>query len=255
MSVHELYTILQERQIDISIANLYRMVQVLTDQYVLIKKAGRLQLHSSWITELQQLGQQLSQRMSWHYHEILDLADGEQFVVRAATLLDIETQWVDIAMTLNLHAPARDWYFWYNEHSYFTLGVPNIEADANQKFVKNALPIYGIIGSDTSLDRWCKEEQLKAQDNATNIVISADTVFKKTPGYCLNIYGDWVIELVLPLQVRSLCHMYFDNVQSIDLLDTEWYTSLFTLKNSYKLMIRRDASQAKKLKKVISSFF
>lgn len=251
LSVQDLHAELKKAQLKVSLPNLYRVVQTLIDQYVLIKKLGKLQLHHSWIMELQQLSQQLVSRSSWNIDDVLGLIDWEKLVVKATSLIELETQRVDIVMSLNLHYPVNDWFFWYNEHSYFTLGLTDIESDANQKLATNNVPIFGILGSDTPLDIRAKNKQLENKDWTRSIIIYPESIFEKTSWYCLNIYGDRIFEVILPAQVTNLFNIYFDNIQSYKKLDLNWYKSLFSLKDSFKLTIRRDAGQAKKLK----SFF
>lgn len=111
--------------------------------------------------------------------------------------------------------------------------------------------VYFLTGNETFLDNY-GIELLRMQGTD---VASSDKVKFLREGYCVNIVGDYIIEVLFPDTLTQYFKVFFDNTKKIDDFNSEMFHNIFRIKAECKLILRRSASQSTTFKKEIKKFF
>lgn len=244
LTIQDVYVNLQSRHIIISLPSLYRHIQHLIDQHILLKDHWLLKIHPLRIHERDTLVSNYKKNNQTSV--IAQMQEWERLVIHGTSLYDLEHKWIDAVLSLST---VYSWYTYYryNHHAYFTLGVQQREAQATHIIRKHS-DSMGIIWSDSFLDQLALIQQQNIQNNVVLYPISS---FSKTPWLCINIYHQRVFELILPSMAQWLFHLFFDTIKNISDWKSETYQSLFHHSIGYDVIIRRDAKHAQKVQKEI----
>lgn len=250
ITVSDLHGKLSSRQ-SMSLAQLYKIVADLIDKQILTKSHKKLSIHPLWITSIWVLYDR-AQHLLWAWSTSIQLELGQNHIRYADTLKSLDNM-RNIATHYAMNHTTQDqsWYF-YNSHTYHVLWMRDIELWGLQGMSSHGrYPICFIAGSDTVLDHHgCQ----LLTDSAYAIAQVAHTSFP-AQWYFLNVYGDYYIEVVLPIALSSYFQVYFDTVTSLSDFPHALFEQLFEFKTQLRVKLTHDPVQAQQYRSQLQSYF
>lgn len=149
-----------------------------------------------------------------------------------------------------MYGKKEDTYF-YNAHTYHILGMNETESSNFRQFSNQSNKVYFLAGNETFLDKY-GVELLRMQ--GTDVVCSDKVKFLRE-GYCINIVGDYIIEVLFPETLTQYFNVFFTNTKKMDDFNSEMFQNIFRIKAECKLTLRRSTPQSAAFKKEIKKFF
>jgi hypothetical protein len=165
--------------------------------------------------------------------------------------LDLDNIWADFLNILTLNAENQEVAYLYNSHLYHMLGSPETEIMTFKNMKKHFKKVCFLIGNQSFLDNY-SADILRLQ--GIDVVCDATTKFMKD-GYCVNVIGDMMIEVMIPDIISQYFKVFFDSVKSIQEFQPEMFQNIFKMKAEYKILIRKSKQQAGNLRKEIRRYF
>lgn len=227
----------------LSLAHVYKVVKYMIDQEFVIREKKHLYLHRRcliWWTTISE-----SMNNTHLHHRELDLHEWQSRRISAGSLAEIEVIRSDILLSLRLHSQPQPFYY-VNSHPYFTFHVHDKELQLSQSLVHDQ-SIYCIFNHDHRLDRSIITQ--KIADGEQCAIVSES--WRPAEGYCLNIYGEYLFELVLPAAIASEFSKLFSQSEQITDALKSSFKNLFEKRLTHTLMITRHSKRASHTAKMI----
>ncbi len=246
ITIGKLHEHLKRRKIDISLAHLYRVVSRMTDAQVITKVKGELLINLMWVSYMEfiiERAKKVTQNVS-----DFPLEPGKKRVYEARSLLDVEAVWNHVLIALYRTTQEKQLYKYYS-HAWWQLGRNAEELSFYKRLKEGGIDCHWVFGNDTFLD--------KAGAQRISEVFPAVTI--KTPpfpsdGYNLNVYGEYVVECILPEKIAKHFSFFFGRVKSMKDFDNDLFLDIFAMQAPYKLTVWRNPAQADLLRKRLQEF-
>ncbi|MBI3619317.1 hypothetical protein HY213_04785 [Candidatus Peregrinibacteria bacterium] len=236
-----------KRKVTVSLPQLYRVVTRMLNGQILIKIEGTLSLNLMWVSYLEFLAgraKRILQRV-----EEFPLRLGEKKVYLAHSFLDIEAIWNHVLVSLYRLLQERTLYKYYS-HAWWQLGRNAEEIGFYKELKEAGIDCHWVFGNDTALDR------IGAQRiHEVFPAVTAKGAPFPSAGYNLNVYGEYVIECILPEKIARHFAFFFDRVKTMEEFDHDLFLDIFTMRGSYKLTVWRNAKQAELLRGKLRKYF
>lgn len=233
--------------INISSAQLYRVITRMVDSQILIKIDGKLTVNLMWVSYVEFIASRAKKVLQ--NTDDFPLRVGEKKIYTANSLLDLEAIWNHILVSLYRLLQEKNLFKYYS-HAWWQLGRNAEEIDFYRQLQTKGIECHWVFGSNTFLD----------QHGANRIreVFPAVTLneapFPKE-GYSLAVYGEYIIESIMPEKtIRNFSH-FFHSTTSIEGFDEDLFLDIFAMRAKYKLSVWRNAKQAALLQKKLHTFF
>lgn len=249
-TVQTLHTAITKKEA-ISLPNFYKIIDHMVQYQMLTKDKGKLTLHATRILGLIDLTENIKQNYFAETPVTMELKEGEQKIFHASSLWDLDNIRANLLSVAGLQYEKHEPYYFYNSHTYHILGMQETESANFSSFGKQKQKVYFLNGNETPLDIY-GAELLRMQ--WTDVVCNQKTKFLKD-GYCLNVVGDYIIEVMFPPMITNYFKAFFDNTQDIKTFNPELFQHIFTMKAECKLTIRHNKKDAEMFKKEIKKFF
>ena len=248
MTIRELHTYLHKNQkMDISLAHLYRTVTRMTEHQILIKSHRRLSLNLMWVSYVEFIAAR-AKRIQQNTGDY-PLRIGEKRVHEAQSLFDVEALWNHILVSLYRVSQVKQIYKYYS-HAWWQLGRNAEEISFYQQLKERGIDCRWIFGDATFLDTLGAKRVREVYD----VVTTRTPPFPKE-GYNLNVYGDYIVECILPEKIARHFSFLFGNAKSEKDFDEDLFLDIFSLRASYKITVWRNPKQAAILRKKLSGYF
>ena len=244
MTIGELAAQLQKNmKIKISLAHVYRIVTRMLDTQVLIKVHGTLSLNLMWVSYIEFVASR-AKRIIQHTDDF-PLKQGEKRTYDAKSLFDVEAIWNHILVSLYRETKEMKLHKYYS-HAWWQLGRSAEEITFYKQLKQHGIDCHWLFGSDTFLDR----VGAKRVNEVFRAITTNRPPFPKN-GYNLSIYGDTIIECILPEKIDKHFQFFFDHVKTMKQFDDELFIDIFSMRASYKVTVWRNAKQAQILRQNI----
>jgi len=239
----------------ISKAQLYKIVNRLLDNHVVIKEYWFLMLNEFWLKKLERL---LETVRGWREaiiapgHHLLKNWDSKVYYTETMKDLDIKRSDVvakiaSIGEHKNIYASAS--------HLYHVLWDTNLELNTYQYLLNSGWKMYDIIKWDSFLDEYAVNivKSSPVKDNFIVKLVGDEPYIED--GLMIEVVWDYIIETQVPETLRSYFKQFYFTVKKIEDFDSELFESIFTIRSDCRLKITRDAKKAASFKKKIRSYF
>src|SRR3990167_6094093 len=192
-----------------SIQNLYRTVGLLIDAQVLVKTKGKLGLNLVWVSHLRRLSDTVTDTYLSTDNALIELPtrQGERKEYSADSLAGLDPVWNHLLTAVTDQPTDTDLYE-YNSHPYFYISAPAMETRLYTNIIQRSIRRHLLHGKTTFLDRY--GDRLASLDGLHTLCTDA-TPFPQE-GYILQVYGDYVIECVLPASISDQFAHFFRTV-------------------------------------------
>ncbi len=248
ITINELHEHLREhKKIDLSLSHLYRVVTRMVDMQVLIRVRGKLSVNLMWISYLEFIAER-AKRVLQHDTDF-PLKPGEKRVFPAHSFLDVEAIWNHALVSLYRVTQEKELYKYYS-HAWWQLGRNAEEMTFYKKLQQSGIDCHWVFGSKTFLD-----EAGAARVREVFPALTVESAPFPHSGYCLNVYGEYIIECVLPEKISRHFDFFFERVKSMEAFDHDLFLDMFTMRGKYKVTVWRNAKQAEILRNKIKGLF
>ncbi len=247
VTVAQLHQMLRKNlKIDISLAQLYRVVTRMVDAQILIKSQGKLSVNLMWVSYVEFIAGR-AKRVQQSSDEF-PLRPGQKKTYAAHSLLDMEAKWNHVLVSLYRVLQQKTLYKYYS-HAWWQLGRHAEEISFYKQLKESGIDCHWVFGGDTFLDR----EGVKRISEVFPAAVCTRPPFPKD-GYNLNVYGEYVLECILPEKVASRFAFFFEQVKAMKQFNPDLFTDLFTMRAPYKLTVWRNPRQAEMLRETLKKY-
>lgn len=254
ISVKELHEELEDKlKAKVTLQHLYRVVNRLTEEQVMLKKRGKLTLNLMWLGQVELFAKQAKQRLTQPgmQQTQLPLTPGTQVDMQCQTLSEVQATWYHMLVQIRTVTPPEDKeVFKYYSHAWWLNHEAEDHEDFYRRIAERGLVCYWLYGNDTYLDR--RAARMHKDLFKSKI---ADRPPFPAEGYCINVHGEYVLECLFPQKISKHFESIFSSVESEKDFDSDVIRDVFTLKAPYVIKLRRDTSRARELADKIRRFF
>ncbi len=248
VSIADLHSILKKKmRMSVSLAHLYRIVTRMIDTQILIKVHGEIMLNLMWVSYVGFIMQRAG-KIASHSGGIV-LKEGEKRVFEAHSLFEVEAIWNHILVSLYGMLRQKKLHKYYS-HAWWQFGTNAEDAAFYRTLKEKGIECRWIFGSNTFLDR----EAAKSLNATFEAVVVKHPPFPED-GYSLNVYGDYIVESLLPESIAKHFSLFFSGVKSMKDFDQALFTDLFLMRGKYKVTVWRNPKQAQLLRQTLDQCF
>ena len=237
----------EEYNVEISLAQLYKVIKQMYDASIIMKDWSHLQLNMWWVNKIYLYAHQLDKEFVWQESV---MKEGEHKFFDAKTIQAIDSPWSHVISQIYNEQQHEDLYF-YDSHPYYFLYEYYFPLRLYHPFFNDKCNIYQLTWNNTFLDVYGGSVY---KDNQIKTVYQQTDEFPKS-WYSCRVIWDYIIETHLPEIIAWALDTYFEKVASLGELDLQEYAKAFSLKLDCKFLVRRNKKDAKDLASTIKSYF
>lgn len=242
LTTQELFEIIK-KQHTISLSQFYKVIEQLLTKQIIVKEWWKIQFHTTWILWLITFTEDIKNHyLTENQTTALSLQEWEQKAYTSQSL-----EWLDV-IRWNLYSilclmhPDESPYV-YHAHPYYILWMYDTEIANFKALGKKGW--YYLTWNTTVLDiYWISLMKELWVVNS----IATDTVAFLREWFCINIIGDYIIEVLFPEILTHYFAHYFQTTKNIETFRQDLFYNIFTINISCKCTIRRSHQQAQERK-------
>lgn len=253
ITVGDLHKRLQRRE-KVTLTHLYRIINRMLDEQMILKKGTRLMINSMWLGHLELFAKNALgnlQEISTD-NAVSSIEEGKHLIIKADTLAHMQGLWYDLLVQMHIEAPPeeRGMVYKYYSHAWWVIRGGKENETFYKRIAEQNIKCYWVYGNDTPLDI---EAVKQYKDVFDSKVVDRSTF--PTEGYCLNVHGDYILECIFPNNIARHFALLFDGITKPDDLDKSLIEDIFQMKAEYKIKVWRNAKMAAQFKAKIKRFF
>ena len=196
-TIAQLHERLQKyNKVKTSLSHLYRIVNRMIDNQIIVRIKGALSLNSMWVSYVEFIASKASKATS--NVNITTLQSGEKQLHKANSMLDVEAIWNHILVNLYRSTQHKQ-IFKYYSHAWWQLGRNAEETSFYRALKARGIDCKWVLGSQTPLDMHGAE-----RINSVYSCVTTNNAPFLHDGYCLNVFGDYILECILPKNIAKL---------------------------------------------------
>lgn len=251
LTIQNLFDKVKKHNIKISLPNFYKIIAKMIDEQIVVKKDNTLQLHWMWVHHTVML----ADKIKLHYLQddvinIEKLKPWQTQTFEAPSLYELDLIWTDMLWELYAKYTGQEAYY-YNSHAYHILWMPEKEKWNLEELWKKMAKTYFLFWNKSFLDEyWAQLLAMQWYD----IKCIEKTPFPEE-WYCINIFGDYIVEVMFPETISQYFKMFFDTVKSAEEFNTELFANIIKMKAPCSLKLIHSPEHAEKMIKKIKQFF
>lgn len=240
LTVQQIFSLLSNTyKIDISLAQLYKILAKLEKEQMIIKQYNVISLNSLWIKKISDFIEKAKKIYFQDNIAFSQLQEWQRREFSADNLLDLDAIRNNISTQLQLQNDGQETAF-YHSHPYFILGNFASRSSLIENIINSQQKLYISYGNESCLDNYGVQ---LARLQWAQCSCSTKTPFLRE-WYNLHIIGDYLLELVFSDTVTQHFKVFFDNVQSVSEFNNELYKQIFSMKWRFQFSIQRNKKQA-----------
>lgn len=250
ISLAELHATLRRRRVDITLQHLYRTVNRMVEEQILLKSGTTVSVNLMWLSYLEFFaGRAKTTILQDRSQQVFPLKDGERRMFKVHCLLDLQTIWNHLLVELYRSEPQK-YLFKYYSHAWWQLGKHSLDPAFYKRITELGVRCYWVFGNTTFLDHHAADLHKDLMD-----VRLVEKPPFPSEGYCLNVYGPYVFECLFPEKITKHFDFIFHNVTAFEQFDPEIFSDIFLLKVPLTLKVSRSEKQAAPLRATIGQYF
>ena len=249
ITVAELKKKLDQRKTAVTLQHVYRLLTRLGDAQVVLKHKKTLSLNLLWLSYIELFAQGAREKLFQNRDlpVLSNLREGARVSLTAHSLHEVQTLWHHLLIHLNALLPKDETRVLhkYYSHAYWLLR-PDADSDFYREIAKH-VECHWLIGNETLPD-------LDVQRKYKSIFAIAVTDSPPFPaeGYLINVFGEYVIECVLPKSLSDHLALLFRSIRSAKDWKPELLESLFHLRAACTVTVWRSRKRADGLRAKIA---
>lgn len=249
ISVADLHDTVKKKK-SVTLQHLYRKVNQLIEEEIIIKRKGMLAVNLMWLSYLEFFASEAKVALEKEKAlTIFPLKQGQRVTFSADTLNGVQTLWHHLLVQLHRKQPQKKLYKYYS-HSWWVWNKRTLDVAFYKKIMASGVRCLWLYGGNTSLDRAAVTMYPDLLDSR----IALDTPFPDE-GYNLNVYGDYIFECLFPPHISRHLKLIFASVTSKKKEDLSMFDDIFEMKGDCKITVWNNPPQAQKFQKTIERYF
>ena len=120
ISTQQLFKLISE-DIQISLPNFYKKIEILTKNRVIMKENGKLYLHNRWILGILDLAEELRKTYSTEISNVSQLSEGQSVFYEASSIKLLDAVWADWELSINKLYGEKEASYMFHSHPYYIL--------------------------------------------------------------------------------------------------------------------------------------
>ncbi len=244
----QLRTDLKNRGISVSSQSVYKALKKLIQEEVILKNGTKYGLNYVWLKRLQKFSKPLGGQ-DFSLFNPDDLKEGERDIYYFNNLNRAGAFWMHVHQLLLDGLKSREVAVLYSTNEWTSIIRKMEDTEwARTASESDKLTLFAI-GQDNYHNRLYKKEHA-----AANLQINVGQKYNFPVGYYLNVFNDYIVELVLPLSVEEkLGKLFTKPIDKKELNNALEEAGIYSCK--VKLVVKRNHKLAQKLFKRISKDF
>lgn len=236
----QLFDSIDVKSHNVSIQSLYKSLNRLSSQKVVLKHKKVYRINSEWQESLQE---------AISSHETLSLRDGDKIRYSFSSFSQVDMFWKNIVASVPTEHLEQS-SFYYLPHNFWIHIPERAQSEANYyaHFEKDKKNGYMVIGSETLED---KNNRKKLQNKYLKVNTLNYSNFKNNSH--ISILGEYIttttLEMKIARQIDDLYRKYSGKQLYGKLL------SIFSRQCAIKIVLERSSSKSNKLRKILSRDF
>ncbi len=248
ITIADLHEHLQKQMMmKISLAHVYRIVTRMIDHQILIKSHGKLSLNLMWISYIEFVAAR-AKRIQQH-DDGYPLRPGQKVIHEGKSLFDVEALWNHILVSLYRVSQEKNIYKYYS-HTWWQLGRNAEEISFYKQLKERGIDCKWVFGGKTFLDELAASRVREIYD-----VVTTETPPFPKEGYNLNVFGEYIVECILPEKISRHLSFFFEGVKNEQEFDHDLFEDIFSMRGKFKITVWRNAKQAEVLRQKLQACF
>ena len=237
--------------VSVTFQGVYKAINQLIENGVLIKEKKNIQINKDWITNAKAFVDSLQKKYFEETKASSESAIGEDIqVYYFDNLISLDKFWNKILENLFKNNSIGDEYLTQQSgHIWYVLGQLEEESAILHIIKEKKLKFYTISTGNTFLDKWSGRYY-----ESQNFFYSTNK--KKSPNnHYFIIYGDYIMESIYPEELSDELDKVYDHVNEITDLNLSELIHVLRKKAQLKITVMKNAILAQRLRKDILKHF
>lgn len=240
-TIHGINDDLKKEKVKATNQGIYKSLRFLIREEVVIKNKDIYSLSEEWKNKLLE---------DFSNTNGFDLSEHEQIQFNLSSLIHLDQQWKNIAITLQRN--LKDFpIFFYNPHDIWPL-LSESRKKSEEIYYKNLekehIYTFCVNGGNNDFDKIIKKER----ETSFNKINLNDKIFKNTD--YITIIGDYITTVRINKKKADTLEKYFKESKNYEEFKKE-IQLLGIEKKKVKLIVERNKEKAKRIRKRISKDF
>lgn len=248
ISAKDLWHILAQDYV-ISQSNFYKHLAKMIDSQILVKKNKGYYLNTRWVMDILSLSNQIKTTYINDSTYPVVLENWQQEYYKAWTLRELDGIWGEILLSIMKKTWFSEPCYVYHSHPYYSLWMYETEISFFSQ-ISTVSSLYYFSWNESILDQYWVDLYKRSWMNA---LIVHDLPFLKS-WYCLNVVGDYFIEVVFPSEVSMVLDSFFSIVKDRNDFDKTLFAASFDKRTLCKIKVRKDSNQTSIYRKVFQKY-
>lgn len=250
ITVARLHVALKRQGIRVTLQHVYRKVNALVDEQVLLKRGGGLTFNLMWLLYLEFFAANGKEAlMHGEQVSVFPLKKGERLSFPASTLLEVQTLWHHLLVQLHQNEP-QPYLFKFYSHAWWVWNKHTLDAAFYRKIYEKEVRGFWVYSGNTFLDR----EAATMYPDAFESRIVPNAPFP-SEGYNLNVYGEYIFECLFPSHIAKHIELLFQTIDSSDRESLAILDDVFTMRSNFTVTVWRNPAQARVMQRQLARYF
>lgn len=253
LSTTELLQKIQEKRTGTTKQALYKILQKLKEEEVVVVRSKYVSLSHLWINRMAEYFATAQRLYTTHgepSEDFLQLEDGDKITYTFKNPNATDIFWGH-AFGILSEVIKKEPVYVYDPHEWFILARRESEKKLFDEIKEKEKQLFVLIGNKDPLDIFVQKE---FDGKMSQYHTTTDSIFSKD-NYYLNIFGDFIIETWLDTKTSEDIDHFYKTHMIFDEKAKEALKEIIERRGKNKLVISRNARKAEKLKKIFSKYF
>ncbi len=249
LSVAELHAALKKKK-SVTLQHLYRKLNQLIAEEVIIKHQAVLTANLMWLSYLQYFAAEAKAALAKNTMlDVFPLKQGQRIAFSAKSMSEVQTLWHHLLVQLHRQLPQKKLHKYYS-HAWWVWNKRTLDVAFYKKILAAGVRCLWLYGNNTYLDR----AAVTMSPDLIDSRIALDAPFP-AEGYNLNVYGDYVFECSFPAHIARHLDLVFSSVRSQEKKDLAIIDNIFAMESEFTVTIWNNPTLALKFQKSIERYF
>ncbi len=249
-TAQEIYTYLVSKNHKYSLQGIYKELNKLDTESVLLKVDKKWNLRLPWVHEMTSFAGKIENTyLSPKFNSLLP-EEGKKQIWHFDNLFKMNDLWSQILLTLVEQSREKIILGW-NPHTWFHLA----EAKEEEKYLKSlessGARLYLIIGGNNYLDKWAEKYLKKPYVHYS----FGKSVFQEQRSKYINVIDDYVVTIKLDDDITNLIELLYETTLSEEEMSISQIISIFNQKVEATIWLEKSPEQARLLKGRFKRYF
>lgn len=231
----------------------YASIRKLKKEEVVVVYKKQISLNKAWVQKMSEFFDVA--RKNYLSENILDssflnLADGDRVAYRFQSPFVTDQYWAHVFSVLTDSIHEQVPVMIYGPHQWFMIARRESEAPLFEAFKKQKRLVCVTAGHDLPLDK-----KIRSSYDGEYAKYSAGIDFGFKNNHYINIFGDFIIDVYLDLEVSEQIDAFYQTIDKLTPEKIEELKAIVSQRGKNRLVISRNEKRAGKIRKQLAKNF